>query len=199
MSLSIKNLRGPLVGPVSFYVQGGTCAVIAGPSGSGKSLVLRMIADLDPNEGEVDLGTLSRASVSGPAWRRDVAYVAPEAGWWSAHVGTHFPDNLGNPARAMAATLGLNDDVFGRQISSLSTGERQRLALVRALVRRPKALLLDEPTSALDAASIGQVEDLLRGCLAAGTVLILVTHDPDQASRLGSARYRMDAGRLAPA
>ncbi len=197
--LVIEKLRGAIVGPLDLTVPVGGCAAIAGPSGAGKSLLLRMIADLDVSEGSVRLGNMDRAGVTAPVWRRHVTYVAAEAGWWCARVADHFPSATRVAAADMAQRLGLDRDAMERSVATLSTGEKQRLALVRALVRRPRALLLDEPSSALDAASVEHVEALLRDTMADGTVLVLVTHDAAQAQRLGTARYRLEDGRLAPA
>ena len=80
-------------------------------------------------------------------------------------------------------------------ITRLSTGEKQRLALVRALLGAPDVLLLDEPTSGLDPDATAAVEALLRERLAAGLALILVTHDADLAARLGSAQLEVDPSR----
>jgi ABC-type sulfate/molybdate transport systems ATPase subunit len=71
-------------------------------------------------------------------------------------------------------------------VARLSTGERQRLALGRALVRAPRALLLDEPTGALDEQARGLVEAILRHQLEAGTPILMVTHDRTQAERLAA-------------
>ena len=84
-------------------------------------------------------------------------------------------------------------------VARLSTGEKQRLALIRAFVLSPPVLLLDEPTGPLDPASVERVEALLRERLAAGLILLMVTHDPAQAGRLGARHLRMEEGRLAPA
>ena len=197
--LVITKLRGAFIGPLDLTVEAGTCAAITGPSGAGKSLFLRMIADLDPNEGTVCLGDLSRDNMPAPEWRRHAMYVAAEAGWWADRVDAHFSPETREAAEVMTARIGLPDDVFAREVRTLSTGERQRLALVRALVRRPACLLLDEPTSALDALSIGVAEVLLHDELARGTVLVLVSHDGEQARRLGTRHYTLAAGNLAPA
>lgn len=169
---------------------------ITGPSGSGKSLLLRMIADLDVNVGAVRLGELDRACCSAPQWRRNVVYVAAEAGWWAETVSEHFTARTRPAAEELARRLGLKAELLDGPVSRLSTGEKQRLALIRALVLQPPALLLDEPTSSLDEQSVERVEQALRERLNGGMVLILVSHDPRQADRLGRLRFEMSQGRL---
>lgn len=78
----------------------------------------------------------------------------------------------------------------------LSTGEKQRLALLRGLLGNPKALLLDEPTGALDPASQASVEAVLRQHIDQGCAIILVTHDRDKAARLANRHFVTQAGRL---
>ena len=198
-SLHIESLRGAFVGPIDLAVAAGTCATISGPSGAGKSLLLRMIADLDPSEGEVRLGEIRRDAMPAPAWRARVTYLAAEAGWWAERVAAHIPVALHARAAGLASRLGLPADVLARQTATLSTGERQRLALVRALVREPAGLLLDEPTGALDPEAVARVEAMLGEVMAAGTILVLVSHDAAQAARLGTRHYKLTAGKLAPA
>jgi ABC-type phosphate transport system ATPase subunit len=82
-------------------------------------------------------------------------------------------------------------------VASCSTGERQRLALLRALALVSPVLLLDEPTGALDPHAVAQAEALIRRRLEAGTTVIMVSHDPAQADRMGSMRGHLDQGRLA--
>jgi ABC-type iron transport system FetAB ATPase subunit len=197
--LVIKDLRSAFAGPFALSVPHGSCVAVTGPSGSGKSLMLRMIADLDPNDGEVWLDDLARASVSAPEWRRRVIYLSAEAGWWNPRVGEHFEPTAADAAKALAGRLGLGEALFDAPVAQLSTGEKQRFALVRALLRDPAVLLLDEPTGPLDQESVARVEAVLAERLAAGTALILVTHDAAQATRLGTRHYIMGAGRLAVA
>ena len=97
---------------------------------------------------------------------------------------------------AWLETVGLAPDVLRRRVAHLSSGERQRLALVRALVMRPELLILDEPTGALDAENTARVEALLKALLEGGMTLLLITHDAAQARRLGRRFWRMEAGRL---
>jgi ABC-type iron transport system FetAB ATPase subunit len=196
MQLTIKQLRSQFAGPFELELAKGACAGITGASGSGKSLFLRMIADLDPNEGEVWLNERERGSMPAPEWRRRVTYVSAESGWWADNVIEHFPHRKRSELATLASRLGLRGDLLDAPVGQLSTGEKQRLALIRALLPDPPVLLLDEPTGPLDEVSVTQVEALLRERMAGGTSVLLVTHDPNQASRLGAARYRMVAGHL---
>lgn len=193
----VRGLSSRLAGPFDFEIAPGSCVSITGASGSGKSLLLRMIADLDENDGEVVLGAVSRSLSTAPTWRRQVIYVAAEAGWWADRVAEHFAPAQLNAARTLAEGLGLKAELFEGLVSRLSTGEKQRLALIRALVLEPAVLLLDEPTSSLDGDSIRRTEELLRARLEVGMTLVLVTHDPAQAQRLGDRHYDMRQGRLA--
>jgi ABC-type iron transport system FetAB ATPase subunit len=197
--LVVAGLQSPLAGPFSFAVAPGAILAVSGPSGAGKSLLLRMIADLDPNTGEVRLSGTARADLAAHAWRRRIPYVAAESGWWAPGVHAHFaPADLGR-ARTLAVRLGVGEAPFDGPVERLSTGERQRLSLIRALVLDPPALLLDEPTGALDTATTALVEAELLARARAGCAIVLVSHDPQQAARLGAARLRVENRRPVPA
>jgi putative ABC transport system ATP-binding protein len=195
--LRLAGLRSAIAGPFDLTVASGECVAVTGPSGSGKSLFLRLIADLDPGAGEAFLDGRARAGIPAPAWRRQVAYAAPEPGWWAERVAAHFPDLPA--ARTLAAALGLAPALLDGPVLRLSTGERQRFALVRTLLANPAVLLLDEPTAALDVEAVGRTEALLRARLASGVAMVLVTHDAALATRLGNRRFAMHDRRLAPA
>ena len=194
--LQVVNLHSDLAGPFDLDVAAGTCIAIAGPSGAGKSLLLRMIADLDPNQGEVFLDGRERRGFTPPEWRRHVVYSAAEPGWWFDTVAPHFPGPALDTARRMAPRLGLAPDLLEAPVIRLSTGERQRLALIRAMALDSPVLLLDEPTGALDQDSTRLVEALLRERLTTGSAMLLVSHSPEQAVRLGDRHYRMVERRL---
>jgi len=189
--LVVRGLKSALEGPFDFEVPTGGCAVISGPSGSGKSLFLRMIADLDPNDGEVSLNGTGRGALSGPDWRRTLPYVPSEAGWWLDNVIDHFVPAQREEARQLATGFGLVEGQFDAPVARLSTGERQRLAIVRALVLNSPGLLLDEPTSALDTEDAMRVEAALQAKLQQGCVIVMVSHDAGQAARLKATAYRM--------
>jgi ABC-type iron transport system FetAB ATPase subunit len=196
--LVVRGLKSDLAGPFDFQVPTGGCAVISGPSGSGKSLFLRMIADLDPNEGEVRLNGAGRQSMDGPSWRRAAPYVPAEAGWWLDNVIDHFAPANRDAARRLATDFGLVEGQFDAAVARLSTGERQRLAIIRALVLDSAALLLDEPTSALDTEDAMLVESALHDRLQKGCVIVMVSHDAGQAARLKAEPYRMVERKLEP-
>jgi putative ABC transport system ATP-binding protein len=195
-SLLVKQLRSEFVGPFELNLGKGECAAITGPSGSGKSLFLRMIADLDPNEGEVWLNGRERASMAALEWRKQAIYVSAESGWWADTVIEHFRAKRRHDIENLSSRLGVRADLLDAPVAQLSTGEKQRLSLVRALLPDPPVLLLDEPTGPLDEESVTRVEALLQERMATGTSILLVTHDPKQAERLGVQRYRMMAGQL---
>jgi putative ABC transport system ATP-binding protein len=174
---------------VSFDLQDGECIALQGPSGVGKTLLLRSVADLDPNEGTVKLDGMLREAVPAPAWRRRVTYLAAEPGWWSDTVQEHF--TAWDDALPLVVRLGFPADCGPWPIQRLSTGERQRLGLARALMLRSRVLLLDEPTSALDSASTRIVEALIAERIADGTSVVWSTHDNAQARRVGSRIFAM--------
>ena len=136
----------------------------------GKTLLLRAIADLDPNEGLVRLDGRDRSIIAGPEWRRLVGYVPAEPGWWADTVGEHVSE--WRAALPCVRELGFPEEAKAWPISRLSTGERLRLALVRALMVQPKVLLLDEPTAALDPVSVAAVESLIATRVRAGLAVV---------------------------
>jgi ABC-type multidrug transport system ATPase subunit len=123
-----------------------------------------------------------------------VTYVAAESGWWAENVADHFASR--EQLSQWLPRVGLPAETVDWPVARLSTGERQRAALLRALNDTNRVLLLDEPTSGLDADTRDLVESLLRERLAGGGAIVLVTHDPQLASRLARRRFVMDAGRL---
>lgn len=192
--LVIRDLTRAGLRPFDFDLADGECVSVRGPSGGGKTTLLRAIADLDPSTGAVSLDGEARAAMPAPQWRRSVCYLAAEAGWWEDRVGAHFPDHPA--ARALLPELGLAVEALDWPVSRLSTGERQRLALARLLLVAPRVLLLDEPTSGLDPQSTELVEKLLRARLADGASILLVSHDRDQIHRLAGRGLRVVDGRV---
>ena len=192
--LIVRGLRRPGLEPASFDLADGECLAMRGPSGAGKSLLLRALSDLDPNKGEASLDGQAREAMAAPQWRRLVTYLPAESGWWAGTVGAHFAD--WRAAEPMAVALGLPPACRDWPVAQLSTGERQRLALIRALVQHPRVLLLDEPTGGLDEAARTAVEQMIAAELAQGVGALWVTHDAAQARRLARRCLFVEQGRV---
>jgi ABC-type multidrug transport system ATPase subunit len=191
--LRIEALEFRTFGPIDLVVEPAECVALAGPSGSGKTLFLRALADLDPQAGRVLLDDTECEDVPAPEWRRRVGLLPPETHWWYETVGEHF----GELDPRWLERLGFAPGVLGWAVSRLSTGERQRLGLLRVLSNRPQALLLDEPTANLDPESEARAEALITDYRKeSGSPVLWVTHDASQASRIGGRRFRLDEGRL---
>lgn len=191
--LRAEDLRGDHFGPVSLQLAAGECVIVQGPSGAGKTLLLRALADMDPVGGEVWLAGARRDEIPPPDWRRRMALLPAESHWWTETVREHFADE---PAVELAA-LGFDADVLHWPVSRLSSGERQRLALVRLLVNRPQVLLLDEPTANLDSDNTQRVEKLVKSYIRDHQASVLwVSHDQEQTARVGRRLIQLGNGRV---
>ena len=181
-------------GPYSFSVARGECVGLRGQSGVGKTQLLRAMADLIPYTGTIALHGIDTREIPAPNWRKMVGMVPADPHWWFDSVGEHFPKN--ERLRALLpffVRLGFSEDVLNWEVSRLSTGERQRLGLVRALAPEPEVLLLDEPSSALDAAHTARLEQLLAELrIKSGLTLVWVSHDPSQLKRVADRIFTVE-------
>lgn len=196
MGLFVRQLAYLDSASFTLHVQPGACLCVSGSSGSGKSLLLRAIADLDPHRGEIYLDGELCHNMPAPQWRRQVALLSAETHWWDDRVGAHFAAQDILPAVWMDA-LGFDQHVMNWQVHRLSSGERQRLGLLRLLALRPQVLLLDEPTANLDADNALRVENLLqeyRREFNAG--LLWVSHDNRQIRRVADTCLYLPAGEI---
>ncbi|CAN0194467.1 unnamed protein product, partial [Chrysoparadoxa australica] len=187
--LAVTGLSVGGIGPADFDIAAGACLGLTGPSGAGKTRLLRAVADLEPHEGECRLYGRSASAMPGPAWRRSVSFVAAESGWWDARVGAHI-EMVGD---ADLDKFGFAPAVRDWSVERLSAGERQRLALLRHLAAGPLVLLLDEPVSHLDADLIEAVIARLAACRQDGMAVIWVDHDGDRLGRVADRIARLDS------
>jgi molybdopterin-binding protein len=183
---------------VSFSLDAGGYGVVIGPAGSGKTTLLEVIAGLlPPKSGTVELnGSDARRT---PPEDRGVGFVYQHAFLFphlsvreNVAYGAHSADALNEACDRLDVTLLLDRDVRG-----LSGGERQLVALARALARKPRLLLLDEPFSALDPRRRTRVRREVRALHRAwGLTTLQVTHDFAEAGMLGDRAILLDAGRV---
>ena len=196
----------PALDGIDLEVRDGELLVVVGPSGSGKTTLLRCVAGLEqPDAGSVEVGGQD-VTDSSPG-NRDVAMVFQEFALYP-HLSVRDNVEFGLRARKVPGEerarlvteaveiLGLHD-ILDRRPGELSGGEKQRVALGRAIVRKPKAFLLDEPLSNLDAelrahtrAEIRRLQRVL------GTTMLYVTHDQVEAMTMGDRVAILRAGRL---
>lgn len=193
--LVIENLDCGSVRDVNLTLAVGECVSLIGTSGSGKTRLLRAIADLDEHLGTVRLDGQDRQRFTPPQWRYRVVMVPAECHWWTDTVDSHLN---GSPDRDLEA-LGFDPEVRGWSVRRLSSGERQRLGLARAAALEPAVMLLDEPTANLDAEATGRVERWLAERRRQNAMAVLwVTHNATQAARIAQRSYQITAGRLQP-
>ena len=187
--LSIQKLQRNGLDHISLHISAGSTLCLQGASGSGKTLLLRAIADLDPNQGEVFLGEHIRSKQAANLWRQQVSYLPSESHWWKDTVGEHSK----HWSLHYLAALGFEPTVLDWQIKRLSSGERQRLAIVRLLSNKPQALLLDEPTANLDPDNTLRVEQLIGNFQKEHqSPVIWVSHDAEQCKRVSDSIYTLE-------
>lgn len=189
---------------VSARFDAGEVVSIEGPNGSGKSTLLGIIGTiLTPSSGEVlyQPGGRSREE------------LRAEIGWVS-HETLAYPDLSGKHNVQLAASLyGVDKEAAWRSaaerfslgafatrpLRTYSRGQKQRIALARALVHAPSLLLLDEPTAGLDKDGIGRLLDVIRAEAARGAIVLVVTHDVELLSAVATRRFRLERGKVAGA
>jgi ABC-type iron transport system FetAB ATPase subunit len=161
---------------------------LSGPSGSGKSLLLRAIADLIVHQGDSSLDDKKCSTVNPVTWRQWVGLLPAESAWWQDRVGDHFKQQNHDYLKE----LNLPVESLDWEVSRCSTGEKQRLAIARLLQLKPKALLLDEPTASLDAESVKSVEMVIQDYAKEFNVpVIWVSHDNEQIKRLTKRVFKV--------
>ena len=182
--LELQSVIAGELAPWSMALESGECLLLNGPSGSGKSRMLRAIADLDLHQGQALLEGKPCSGFSPPQWRQQVGMLAAESAWWEEQVGAHF---AGEVDKALLQALGFGPEVMSWQLARCSTGEKQRLALLRLLNNQPRVLLLDEPTASLDPVNVARVEQVIIDYMKTyQAAAIWVSHDPQQIQRVAS-------------
>ncbi|MEA3302412.1 MAG: ATP-binding cassette domain-containing protein [Pseudomonadota bacterium] len=184
--LRLKQFSPLILEPLDLVVDEGETVTLSGPSGSGKSQLLRAIADLDPHNGTAWIGDSAADKMPAPQWRRKVGYLPADSSWWEELVGVHFSETPELDA------LGLTEAILHSSVAHISSGERQRLAVLRMLQQQPQILLLDEPTANLDPHHTLLVEEwILKYQQHNGAPILWVSHDPEQRLRVGKRHFEI--------
>jgi ABC-type iron transport system FetAB ATPase subunit len=193
--LRLEDLKIPDVEPINLTIAPGECFGVSGESGSGKTRLLRAIADMDEHYGQVYEANVAQDQVKAHEWRRRVVMLPAESQWWFDTVEEHFSAHLDH-----FEALGFAPEVLSWNISRCSSGEKQRLAILRMLSICPRVLLLDEPTANLDSANIARVEDLIGNFLTEHNAMaIWVSHDAEQLQRVSQKQFYLSDGKLVKA
>jgi thiol reductant ABC exporter CydD subunit len=187
VSVTHEGRACPAPDRFSAVFQAGQLSVLAGPSGSGKStLIDALLGFAEPSAGRLLIDDDDLALLDKDAWRARVGWVPQQPylfpGTVAANIRLGWPAAPDEAVAAAARAAALGDMPLGRLVTErgggLSSGQRRRVALARALLPGRPVLLLDEPTAGLDAAAEEQVLDTLRAQAAAGRVVLIAAHHP---------------------
>jgi len=195
---------------VNLDIKAGEFVSLVGPSGAGKSTLLRLLTrEITPNEGEVCLDGINLASLSAsdiPLLRRKIGTIFQDFKLLSnknAFENVAFAlEVCGAPLEEIEADVPKVLSIVGlaKKINSfphqMSGGEKQRLAIARALIHRPKIILADEPTGNLDMVNSYDVVKLLLKINELGTTVILATHNREIVNSVGRRVISMEKGKI---
>lgn len=203
--------RNTVVHQVSLTVEPGQCFGLVGPSGCGKSSLLWVLAGLNPHwQGKITMADHELTPQQGfkGQLRQDVQMVFQDP-YASLHPKHTLYRTLSEPLKgwskaqrrkeiiALFDQVGLSASMLERYPHQLSGGQRQRVAIVRALLLKPKILLLDEPTSALDMSVQAEILNLLNALKRQHQLtMILVSHDPNTIDYMCDSAVHMAQGRI---
>jgi tungstate transport system ATP-binding protein len=190
-----------IVHPLDLELDAGPATILLGANGAGKSVLMRLMHGLlAPSSGRVtwqERDPVRARRMQAMVFQRPVMLrrsVLENVSYALAVAG------VAEPERSRAALAALDEvglrPLAGRPARALSGGEQQRLALARAWALHPEVLFLDEPTASLDPTATREIEAVIRAFDAAGTKVVMATHNLGQARRLGDEVLFLHQGRL---
>jgi osmoprotectant transport system ATP-binding protein len=207
VSKTFAGSSEPAVGDLSLDLPEGSITALVGPSGCGKTTTLKMINRLvEPTSGRIEVQGQEIRSVPVHELRRGIGYVIQQTGLFPHRTIEHniatVPSLLGwtkervrSRVRELVDLVGLDADMLRRYPAELSGGQQQRVGVARALAADPPVLLMDEPYSAVDPIVRGRLQDELLALQArVHKTIVLVTHDIDEAIKLGDCIALLQVG-----
>jgi tungstate transport system ATP-binding protein len=200
-NVSYASHGQPIISNVSFSIDAEPSTIILGANGAGKSVLMRLMHGLlAPTTGRVRWNEPGAASLRR---RQAMVFQRPVMLRRSALANVLYALSIAGVAAAEreAQALAALDEVGLRHLAHrparvLSGGEQQRLALARAWALHPEVLFLDEPTANLDPGAAREIETVIKAFDAAGTKIVMATHNLGQARRLGDEVIYLQAGRV---
>ena len=212
--LEVKNIVKSFDGKevlkgINLKVENGEKVIIIGPSGSGKSTFLRTLNLLESiDSGKIVLdGNEIDKKVNIDKYRQNIGMVFQSFNLFNnltvkenimlapVTLKLKTKEEAEKESIKLLNKINLKDKI-DKYPSQLSGGEKQRVAIVRALAMNPKIMLFDEPTSALDPEMVGEVLNLMKDLAENGMTMVIVTHEMDFAKEIGSKIVFMDNGKI---
>lgn len=196
-NVSLTRGRTVVFDGVSFSIPDGGITVVTGPSGSGKSSLLRLCNRLDvPDGGDICFRGDRLGDLEPCRLRQRVGMVFQQPIPLGGTVADAFALVTDEASRwsSVLDRVGLDPTFLDRPDDELSGGEGQRMCLARTLLTDPEALLMDEPTASLDVDAAARIEGLARSLAADGTPVVWVSHSPEQRLRLADAWLELSGG-----
>ncbi len=208
VSLTLPRISSPLLQHISLSIEKGDLLVIIGPSGAGKTTLLRLLNRLqEPSMGSIELEEKPIVNIPVIELRKKIVLVSqePKLLGMTAKKTLHYPLKLQNICKVDAEKrvnywinkVHIPDDWLEKTELQLSLGQRQLIAITRALLMEPKILILDEPTSALDAGTSHHLlEVLIELSKNENTGIIMVNHDLEISKRFATQVIYMERGEI---
>jgi tungstate transport system ATP-binding protein len=190
-----------IIDQISLEIEAGPSTIILGANGAGKSVLMRLMHGLlDPSSGRIEWSAPEQPRAPR---KQAMVFQRPVLLRRSAQANIAYAlkiAGIGEPQRGALVREALESvglaHLAHRPARVLSGGEQQRLALARAWALHPEVLFLDEPTASLDPSATREIESVIRAFDAAGTKIVMATHNLGQARRLGDEILFLDQGRL---
>jgi len=193
----LQGSQGAMMLDVNVHIEEGSFTVIMGESGSGKTTLLRVLAGLEKAEG--DIRVEGKAWKSLPPQQREIGFVFQDYALFdnmSVEQNLLFVQENKSLAEKLLALTELTG-LATRNVKSLSGGQKQRVSLCRAMMKKPKLLLMDEPLSALDEKMRIKLQDeIAKLHIAFGTTTLMVSHDAEASHVLADRILVMDQGKI---